>query len=665
MTTSHDPAARKDKILAELKTIINSLTGIDPAGIDVHADFLELGIESLLIIQATQVIQDKFAIKLSVIQLLEELTTVDAVATYLDQQLPLDDVLVIQDAPITTPRAEMSADVSNVSSPQRPMPLENSPSAALPQETQIAERPPAGVEPRFIATQTSYPPSQPQSFARADAPGHSQDNGVRSVNGGATPAVSASALEQIMAQQLQVMAQQLAMLSGGETNHGPRISSSSGQFAVLEQMAPTETQHLNQPMISAGQPLVATAAPMASGPSSNENADEERLKIQPETFIPYQPIQKGATGGLTPHQQQHLDELIRSYTSRTRESKRLTQLYRPYLADSRVSAGFRLLWKEMIYQIFAQRSQGSKIWDVDGNEYVDITMGFGLHLFGHSPSFITDAIQEQLKLGMELGPQSPLTGKVAKLISDLTGLDRVNFCNSGTEAVMGALRVARTVTRRNKIALFAGAYHGWSDATLARKVSSDGTQSAVPMAPGVPPLAVEDTLVLDWNDPKSLDILRVHANELACVLVEPVQSRRPDIQPKAFLHELRRITEQSGSLLIIDEMVTGFRVHPGGAQALFDVQADLAIYGKVVGGGLPLGIVAGKSAYMDAFDGGPWNYGDASYPRAEKTLFAGAYFKHPLTMAVAHAILTRLKNEGLELLAELNERITKTLARAD
>jgi len=665
MTTSHDPAARKDKILAELKTIINSLTGIDPAGIDVHADFLELGIESLLIIQATQVIQDKFAIKLSVIQLLEELTTVDAVATYLDQQLPLDDVLVIQDAPITTPRAEMSADVSNVSSPQRPMPLEDSPSAALPQETQIAERPPAGVEPRFIATQTSYPPSQPQSFARADAPGHSQDNGVRSVNGGATPAVSASALEQIMAQQLQVMAQQLAMLSGGETNHGPRISSSSGQFAVLEQMAPTEAQHLNQPMISAGQPLVATAAPTASGPSSNENPEEERLKIQPETFIPYQPIQKGATGGLTPHQQQHLDELIRSYTSRTRESKRLTQLYRPYLADSRVSAGFRLLWKEMIYQIFAQRSQGSKIWDVDGNEYVDITMGFGLHLFGHSPSFITDAIQEQLKLGMELGPQSPLTGKVAKLISDLTGLDRVNFCNSGTEAVMGALRVARTVTRRNKIALFAGAYHGWSDATLARKVSSDGTQSAVPMAPGVPPLAVEDTLVLDWNDPKSLDILRVHANELACVLVEPVQSRRPDIQPKAFLHELRRITEQSGSLLIIDEMVTGFRVHPGGAQAWFDVQADLAIYGKVVGGGLPLGIVAGKAAYMDAFDGGPWNYGDASYPRAEKTLFAGAYFKHPLTMAVAHAILTRLKNEGLELLAELNERTTQLTQALD
>ncbi len=285
-------------------------------------------------------------------------------------------------------------------------------------------------------------------------------------------------------------------------------------------------------------------------------------------------------------------------------------------------------------------------------------MGFGLHLLGHSPGFVIEAMEKQLKKGIELGPQIYLAGKVCQLISELTGVERVNICNSGTEAVMGALRVARTMTRRNKIALFAGAYHGWSDGTQARPLTIDGKQRTVPNAPGVQPQAVEDVMVLEWNDPKSLVTLKEHAHELAAVLVEPVQSRRPDIQPREFLHELRRLTEQVGTALIFDEMVTGFRIENGGAQAFFGVKADLVIYGKVLGAGLPIGVVAGKAAYMDAFDGGMWNYGDTSYPTAEKTLFAGAYFKHPLTMATAWAILNHLKDNP-DLLPQLNQKTTR------
>ena len=159
------------------------------------------------------------------------------------------------------------------------------------------------------------------------------------------------------------------------------------------------------------------------------------------------------------------------------------------------------------------------------------------------------------------------------------------------------------------------------------------------MAPGVSPGAIEDLIVLDFDRPESLETIRAHAGELAAVLVEPVQSRRPEVQARDFLRELRRVTQEHGVLLIFDEMVTGFRVHPAGAQGWFGIEADLGIYGKVVAGGLPLGVAAGRAELMDVIDGGMWRYGDDSYPPAERTLFSGAYFKHPLTMAAARAVL--------------------------
>jgi len=154
-----------------------------------------------------------------------------------------------------------------------------------------------------------------------------------------------------------------------------------------------------------------------------------------------------------------------------------------------------------------------------------------------------------------------------------------------------------------------------------------------------------------------------NAHELAAVLVEPVQSRRPDLQPVEFLRELRKLTADSGIALIFDEMVTGFRLHQGGAQAWFEIKADIVTYGKIVGGGLPIGVIAGKASFLDAFDGGRWNYGDSSYPQAELTFFAGTFFKHPLSMAAAYAALKQMKLEGPALQERLNRRTTQMIER--
>jgi glutamate-1-semialdehyde aminotransferase len=284
---------------------------------------------------------------------------------------------------------------------------------------------------------------------------------------------------------------------------------------------------------------------------------------------------------------------------------------------------------------------------------VDALNGFGMSLFGWQPDFVTRAVQEQLERGYEIGPQHPLAGDVAKLICEFTGFDRAGLCNTGSEAVMGAMRIARTVTGRSTIAIFNGSYHGIFDEVIVR-----GTKKlkAVPAAPGIMPSSSQNMLVLDYGTPESLAILKSRADELAAIMVEPVQSRRPDFQPREFLGELRTLTEASGSVFIFDEVVTGFRAHPGGAQAILGVKADLATYGKVIGGGFPIGVIAGKKEYMDALDGGSWQYGDDSVPTVGVTYFAGTFVRHPLALAAAKASLEHLKEAGPSLQRDLNAR---------
>ncbi|AFZ60770.1 aspartate aminotransferase family protein [Anabaena cylindrica FACHB-243] len=360
--------------------------------------------------------------------------------------------------------------------------------------------------------------------------------------------------------------------------------------------------------------------------------------------------------------QQHLTALIERYTKRTQTSKQMTQAYRPLLADPRVPDWFNLSTKEMCYLIVGKKSKGSRIWDIDNNEYVDIIMGFGANLLGHNPQFIQEAIIEQLEKGIPLGPQSEVVGEVAKLISEMTGMERVAFSNTGTEAVMTAIRLARAATKRNKIVIFSGAYHGHFDGTLA-KAQTNKNPEAVPITPGVLPGMIEDVLILDYGSSQSLEIIKTYQDELAAVLVEPIQTRRPDLQPQEFLQQLRQLTQKSGITLIFDEMITGFRLHLGGAQSWFGVEADIATYGKVVGGGMPIGVIAGKATYMDKIDGGMWNYGDTSSPEVERTFFAGTHCKHPLSMAAAWAVLKYLKLQGSSLQAELNQRTSQYVER--
>ncbi|HEY5961329.1 MAG TPA: aminotransferase class III-fold pyridoxal phosphate-dependent enzyme, partial [Polyangiaceae bacterium] len=202
--------------------------------------------------------------------------------------------------------------------------------------------------------------------------------------------------------------------------------------------------------------------------------------------------------------------------------------------------------------------------------------------------------------------------------------------------------------------VFTGDYHGVFDEVLVR-----GTKKlkSLPAAPGIMGSAVQNVLVLEYGDPESLAILEARAGEFAAVMVEPVQSRRPDLQPREFLHEVRRITEKSGTAFIFDEVVTGMRIHPGGAQAHFGVKADIATYGKIVGGGLPIGVLAGRREYMDALDGGFWEFGDASVPTVGVTYFAGTFVRHPAALAAARAVLTELKAKGPALQQDLARKI--------
>jgi glutamate-1-semialdehyde aminotransferase/malonyl CoA-acyl carrier protein transacylase/aryl carrier-like protein len=368
----------------------------------------------------------------------------------------------------------------------------------------------------------------------------------------------------------------------------------------------------------------------------------------------------GSSAELTPLQRTRLDALIRRYTARTRTSKRLAAEHRAHLADPRTVSGFRPALKELVYQITVERSSGSRLWDVDGNEYVDVLNGFGASLLGWQPRFVTDAVSAQLARGYEIGPMHPLAGEVARLVCELTGFERAGFCNTGSEAVLGALRIARTVTGRSLVAIFSGSYHGIFDEVVVR-----GTRRhrAVPAAPGILPSAADNILVLEYGAPESLEILRSRASELAAVVVEPVQSRRPELQPRAFLHDLRQLTREAGIAYVFDEMVTGFRTAPGGAQEHFEVRGDIATYGKAVGGGFPIGIIAGTPEWMDALDGGHWQYGDGSTPTVGVTYFAGTFVRHPLALAAAHAVLEHLRREGPELQRRLN-RATAEFAGA-
>lgn len=370
-----------------------------------------------------------------------------------------------------------------------------------------------------------------------------------------------------------------------------------------------------------------------------------------------------ATSDLNETQQRALAELEQRYCSKTAQSKTLTQQWRKRLADNRTVAGFNMLWKEMVYQIVAQGSKGSKITDVDGNEYVDTTLCFGANFLGHAPAFVVDAVKKQLDTGYEVGQQNMLVGEVCDLICELTGNERVTFAHSGCEAVQYAIRIARAATGKETIVIFENDIHGRGDSVLARTIQNRDSLKSIPAAAGISAEAVKDTLVLKYGTPESLEIIRKNIDNIAAVVAEPVRTRNPDLQPIDYLKEIRALTEANGSLLVFDEVVMGFRVAPGGAQQLFDIRADLAIYGKTVGGGMPIGVVAGKAEFIDIIDGGMWQFGDDSIPEVGMTVAGGTMIKHPVSMAASLALLRHVKSEGQALYDAINAK-TKRLVDA-
>lgn len=396
-------------------------------------------------------------------------------------------------------------------------------------------------------------------------------------------------------------------------------------------------------------PPAATAAPLAAVAAAPAAEGEGRVRL-------YRPRASGEQGTLTESQRRYVEELVQRSNARTPLAKAKTQQDRSALADPRTVAGFRPEWKELVYPVVAARAKGAKLWDLDGNEYIDLVNGYGQTMFGHSPDFVSAAIAAQLAEGFPIGPQSPLAGEVAALVSKLTGNERVTFCNTGSEAVMAAMRVARAVTGRERVVVFANDYHGQFDEVLV-KAAGRSAGRALPVAPGIPPESVANMTVLPYGDAQSLDWIEANGDDIAAVLVEPVQSRHPLLRPQAFLQRLRAITQAKGAALVFDEIVTGFRVHPGGMQAVFGVTADLATYGKVVGGGMPIGILAGKARFMDALDGGMWRFGDESVPETAPTFFAGTFVRHPLVLAAAKAVLLHIEVAGPALQEVLARRM--------
>ena len=402
-----------------------------------------------------------------------------------------------------------------------------------------------------------------------------------------------------------------------------------------------------------GRPAAATT------PAVNALEDAPELK---KAFGAQARIVKEKVDDMTPQQRAWFDDFVKRYTTKTAKSKAYTQEYRMPMADPRVVTGFKPQTKELTYQVVVDRSSGCHLWDLDGNEYVDILSGFGSSMFGYMPDFIKEACHKQLEQGIEIGPMHPLAGEVSQLLCELTGAERAAVCNTGSEAVLGAMRMARTVTGRNLIIAFSGSYHGINDEVIIRGSKS---KKSYPGAPGILPEAVQNMLILDYGTPESLEIIKQRCHEAAAVLVEPVQSRRMEFRPVDFLREVRRITQEHGTALIFDEVITGFRMHPNGAQALFGIKADIGTYGKVIGGGMPVGAMIGSRPWMDALDGGPWQFGDDSVPPAGVTYFAGTFVRHPLTLAAMKAALLHMKEHGPALQERLSDMTYDMVQRAN
>lgn len=251
--------------------------------------------------------------------------------------------------------------------------------------------------------------------------------------------------------------------------------------------------------------------------------------------------------------------------------------------------------------IFIQRGKGSRIWDVDGNEYIDYVLSWGPLILGHAHDQVVNAIKQVANYGTSFGAPTELEIEMAKAVVDaVKSVEMVRFVNSGTEATMSVIRLARGYTKRKKIVKFDGCYHGHGDSLLVSAGSGVATLG-IPGTPGIPEELANLTIVLPYNDIEAVEeAFKRYGEDIACVIIEPVAGNMGVVAPSKEYHQrLRDITRKYGALLIFDEVMTGFRLAYGGAQELYGIDPDLTTFGKVIGGGLPVGAYGGKREIME------------------------------------------------------------------
>lgn len=286
---------------------------------------------------------------------------------------------------------------------------------------------------------------------------------------------------------------------------------------------------------------------------------------------------------------------------------------------------------------FIVRAKGSHIWDADGNEYVDYVGTWGPAILGHAQPSVLNTLNEVMKSGTSFGAPTALEIQMAILVKEIIpSIELIRFVNSGTEATMSAIRAARGFTGRNKIIKFDGCYHGHADYLLVKAGSGAATLGA-PDSAGVPESFAKETLIARFNDINSVKtLLEQYSNEIACVILEPVVGNMGCIPPtESFLKDLRTLTEKHKTLLIFDEVMTGFRVSLGGAQELYKIKPDLTCLGKIIGGGLPVGAYGGRKDIMECV------------APLGKVYQAGTLSGNPLAMAAGFALLSEIKKQKI------------------
>ncbi|WP_424493214.1 glutamate-1-semialdehyde 2,1-aminomutase [Salinimicrobium sp. GXAS 041] len=286
--------------------------------------------------------------------------------------------------------------------------------------------------------------------------------------------------------------------------------------------------------------------------------------------------------------------------------------------------------------VFIKEARGAYLFDEDGNKYIDYINSWGPLILGHAYQPVVDAVIEKAKKGTSFGTPTEIETAIAELaVSMVPNIEKIRFVNSGTEACMSAVRLARGFTSKEKIIKFAGCYHGHSDSFLIQ-AGSGAVTFGTPNSPGVTKGTAKDTLLARFNDLESVEeLLKANQDEVACIILEPIAGNMGCIPPKkGFLEGLRELCNQYNALLIFDEVMTGFRQAKGGVQELKNIKADIVCFGKVVGGGLPVGAFAGRSEIMDhlAPDGPVYQ--------------AGTLSGNPLAMAAGLAMLTQLNKNG-------------------